>query len=363
MSHRLEDSHFLLLRATYLGKQRGKEAVKPDEEVRKEWPPAWHIPSLHKSDFMALSHAALVQAQTAGFILVHYRHLHKSQALLGWEFMQEIGFFRILPLLYISLLKRWMTALKPSFLVINSEGSVGIWDTDFKWRARKTHGWNLQVSLKNSCGFQESQGFSLFSFLSPLYLCSVRTRCSALQRDNQSCDPFQGELSSRWKEKQNKPEGKRWEIRSINPYLCFFVGGIYLLTLARVAKTLAYILPLFHPTSLTTVSHHLTALLHSFCGDFFRILLWFPDRTPAFTTVLLSAHSSLCLLHSFTRPLLISHPSSVIFYMTVWALCVMNNCPVSQLPANEDGESFTPSVIEPWAISHSKRNYDTKIGP
>lgn len=117
---------FLLLRATYLGKQRGKEAVEPDEEVRKEWPPAWHIPSLHKSDFMALSHAALLQAQTAGFISVHYRHLHKSQALLGWEFMQEITFLKILPLLYISLLKKRMTALKPPFLVINSEGSVGI---------------------------------------------------------------------------------------------------------------------------------------------------------------------------------------------------------------------------------------------
>lgn len=29
----------------------------------------------------------------------------------------------------------------------------------------------------------------------------------------------------------------------------------------------------------------------------------------------------------------------------------MNNSPDSQLPANEDGESFSSSVIEPWAIS------------
>lgn len=40
--------------------------------------------------------------------------------------MQEITFLKILPLLYISLLKKRMTALKPPFLVINSEGSVGI---------------------------------------------------------------------------------------------------------------------------------------------------------------------------------------------------------------------------------------------
>lgn len=194
-----------------LSREAEREAAKPDEEVRKEWPPAWHIPSLHKSDFMALSHAALLQAQTAGIISVHYRHPHKSQALPGWEFMQEMGSFRILPLLYLSLLKRWMTALKRLFLVIISEGSVGIYT---KIQTLSEELTKLMVEIfRNLKKFLWISGntVSLF-FLShhqPLYLCSVRTRCSAHQRDSQSCDLFQGEPSSRWKERKKTPT--RWE--------------------------------------------------------------------------------------------------------------------------------------------------------
>lgn len=51
--------------------------------------PARHISFLHKSYFMALSHTVLLQTQTAGFILVYYRHLHMSQALLGLGFIYE----------------------------------------------------------------------------------------------------------------------------------------------------------------------------------------------------------------------------------------------------------------------------------
>lgn len=215
------------------------------------------------------------------------------------------------------------------------------------------------MSLRNSCGFQEGQGFSLFPLLSPLYLCSVRTRCSAHQRDNQSCDPFQGELSSRWKEKQNKQEGKRWEIRSINPYLCFFVDGIYLLTLARVANTFAHILPIFHPTSLTTVSHHPTDLLHSLSPWLFQ------DSPIDFQTELLPLPQ--CFLLLTPRPACSTpfpdhcwFPPQLCYFLQD---CLMNNSPDSLLPANEDGERFTSSLIAPWAISQSKRNYDTKIGP
>lgn len=157
MSHRLEDSHFYSWEWLIL---RGKQWSLMKKRERND-PPAWHIPFLHKSDFMALSHAALLQAQTAGFILVHYRYLHKSQALLGWEFMQEISSFRVLPLLFTSWRDEWQP-WKPCFWSLTMRG---VYVSTLRYRllvkSSKTHGLNLQVSLKNSCGFQEIQGFTL----------------------------------------------------------------------------------------------------------------------------------------------------------------------------------------------------------
>lgn len=149
-----------------LSREAKREAVKPDEEVRKERPPTWHIPFLHNSDFMALSHTELLQAQTAGYISVHYRHLHMSQALLGWGFMQEIGSFRILSLLYISLLRRWMTALKPLFLVINYEGSVGISTEIQTPSAQFQHSWLKSSDITEKfLWISGKSGFHFVSFL------------------------------------------------------------------------------------------------------------------------------------------------------------------------------------------------------
>lgn len=65
--------------------------------------------------------SGLYHTLTAVFISVYYRHLLMNQALLGLVFIYEIDFFRVLPLLYILLWKRLMTAGKCLFLFINYE--------------------------------------------------------------------------------------------------------------------------------------------------------------------------------------------------------------------------------------------------
>lgn len=143
-------------------------------------------------------------------------------------------------------------------------------------------------------------------------LCSVRTRCSAHQRDSQSHDPFQGELSSKWKEKQNKQEGKRWEIRGINPYL--FLCGWYLSSHFSQLPIPLLVLPIFQPDHSIPPSHWcaslpLTVTFPGFSFDLQTGLLPFPQ-----CFLLLTPH---CLLPSSPWSLLISYPSSVIFSMSV----------------------------------------------
>lgn len=155
---------FFLLRLTYLGKGSGEGSSgawwrsekgmtpQPDTFLSFTSLISWLYHTLH-----FLRHR---QQDSSRCIIDIHTRARPSQAV---NLCKKWAFFRVLPLLYISFLKRWMTALKGPFLVINYEGSVGIYRLLVK---------SMQNSWLKSLGITEkflwisgNSGFCFVSFL------------------------------------------------------------------------------------------------------------------------------------------------------------------------------------------------------